>query len=319
MMERENILPLLVGAMVALLVHALALSATTWRWPHPGADAEAMPAELDELLAQPRVELGRDGPRIATVAWIAHDDFRRLMAPSSATEQPAVQQDVDPVDAAAMPVDPTPPSPVAPPDTPQPATPPLAEAAQPPQPDMPLDLPMHDAPDGVAAAAAQASPTPPDRMRQPRPEPQPAARPTAAPREQREVAPTQIRPRTDRVSPGSVIVADGIEIHTAHPRFALATTLTAVPGNTRVRVVFNTAGEVIEAQLLASTGYLDVDGPILQSLYRWRARGRRLEELDGPFELRINYLMGRDPAEGAQSDDTDEAQAADETDDAASP
>lgn len=324
-MERESILPLLVGATIAVLVHAMALSVMTWDIWCQATGVVELPAELDELMPRPRVELGRAGPRIASVAWIAHDDFRRLMAPQSATVQPAAQQDVDPMEAGAMPVDPTPPSPAAPQELPQPPAPSLVESPQPPQVDMPLDPPPADLADRVAAAEPQASPTPSDVMRIPRPDPQPAARPTAAPREPREVSPTQIHPQSDRMTPGSVIVADGIEIHTAQPRFALTTMLTAVPRNTRVRVVFNASGEVIEAQLLASTGYLDVDGPILQSLYRWRASGPRLAEQTGPFELRINYLMGRLPAGAAKADEADASgeagatQAADETGEAASP
>lgn len=312
MIERENILPLLVGVIVAVGLHALALSAATWDLWRQAAGAAELPAEVEELLPQPRVTLGRAGPRVATVAWIAHDDFRRLMAPPSATEQPAAQQDVEPMDAAAMPVDPTPPSPAAPRELPQPPAPSLVEAAEPPQSDMPLDPPPTDVPDRVAAPG-QTAPDTVDAKRYPTPFLEAAARPTAAPREPREVSPTRIRPQSDRVTPGGVIVADGIEIHTAQPRFALTTTLTAVPRNTRVRVVFNAAGEVIEAQLLASTGYLDVDGPILQSLYRWRASGPRLAEQTGPFELRISYLMGRVPAEAAKADESVAADEADES------
>lgn len=68
------------------------------------------PIQVEQLV------LGKDKPDEdrTTVAWIPHDDFRKLIAVASTTEQPALQNKVDPVKNALMPRDPSPPSPPQP-------------------------------------------------------------------------------------------------------------------------------------------------------------------------------------------------------------
>ena len=56
---------------------------------------------------------------------------------------------------------------------------------------------------------------------------------------------------------------------------------------------FDRTGKVVQATLLASTGHENVDGPIVDSLYRWRARGELLERLkdDQVYVYRIRLVM----------------------------
>ena len=47
-------------------------------------------------------------------------------------------------------------------------------------------------------------------------------------------------------------------------------------------------GRVIQAKLIQRTGYPEVDTPIRTSLYRWTATGKKLAEIDGPFQIQID-------------------------------
>ena len=58
-------------------------------------------------------------------------------------------------------------------------------------------------------------------------------------------------------------------------------------------MVFNREGQVIEARLIESTGYADMDGPLEASLYRWTASGPKLKEINGPFSIDVNIILSR--------------------------
>jgi outer membrane biosynthesis protein TonB len=265
--------------------------------------AEALPPE--------ELELGRaDEPARVTVAWIPHDAFADLQARASRTEQPAVQDRVDPTpdaplepepDAAAAlasptpaPPSPTPPAPPSPPQTaatqvqPLPSTEgdPLPSARPGPQdqagdaardqPRVPPASPTRPSED----AAAAANPT------------QPGETPTSTPRDTREADPTRLID-ADRVVPGAVLVGPGIEVQTQRPRFSAAARLT-VPRNPQAIITFDPDGSVLHATLTRSTGFDNVDAPLLASLYRWRATGPRLEALDAPFQFSLTILLGEE-------------------------
>jgi hypothetical protein len=95
------------------------------------------------------------------------------------------------------------------------------------------------------------------------------------------------------VQPGRVLVSSGVEIKTAVPRFSTVARYSALPTNPLVSVAFDPeSGRVVEAEILRSSGYPNVDAPILASLYRWRARGERLREHEGPMKIRLRLLLG---------------------------
>ncbi len=97
-----------------LIVHVDADNAVTET--DDGNNIRAVPIVIEQ------VAIGKDRPRDeVAVAWIAYDDFKKLVAVESTTQQPAIQNKVDPVKSAPLPRDPTPPAP--------PATKPI-EAAQ---------------------------------------------------------------------------------------------------------------------------------------------------------------------------------------------
>ncbi len=79
------------------------------------------------------------------------------------------------------------------------------------------------------------------------------------------------------------------------PEFTLLTRLTAAPANPMVAVRFRADGVPDDARILTSSGDLRVDEAILNSLYRWRATGKRLESLepDATFTIKMRIILSR--------------------------
>jgi hypothetical protein len=80
---------------------------------------------------------------------------------------------------------------------------------------------------------------------------------------------------------GQPLAVEGLDIKTVRPEWSVRTTLLARPRNPRVKIHFNRAGRVKLAVLEVSTGEPDVDRPLLDALYKWRATGAPLEKLAG--------------------------------------
>ncbi len=111
-----------------------------------------------------------------------------------------------------------------------------------------------------------------------------AAPPTGDPREaidsEKESDATSIE-RIAEWHPGKPPAVEGLEITTVRPRWTITTRLAAVPRNPVVELHFRKNGTIARASFLPGqdTGYLGVDGPLLDALYRWTARGKALNEL----------------------------------------
>lgn len=86
------------------------------------------------------------------------------------------------------------------------------------------------------------------------------------------------------VKPGKVMAGVGIQVKTVRPRWSTTTRLTVSPKNPVIEVMFGSDGRVAKARFLKGrkTGYKEVDGPLLDSVYRWTATGKKLEEATGP-------------------------------------
>jgi outer membrane biosynthesis protein TonB len=314
--DRDSPAPLLICAAVAIVLHVAVLAMfltqvvaviPSQRSERPSAVIVPPPPPQDD-----EVTIGREDSVVSSVAWIDHADFHDLLARRSRTLQPALQQMVDPVEEAPIELDATPPAPVAvaevaPPTPPQPEVP--AEQLRPPAgaiaARVPLPLPELDTPAETPLARRIAPVEPGERepdhvVTPPTPEPvapsppTPAsaseARPTAAARSDREAPPTTVLEDSFRVVPGRVEARHGLEIQTVAPRFSIPARFTA-PRNPVAEVVFNRHGEVVDARLTRSTGYENVDGPILASLYRWRAKGERIEQMQGTLTITVNILL----------------------------
>jgi hypothetical protein len=118
-------------------------------------------------------------------------------------------------------------------------------------------------------------------------------RETSAPKTDRDSAPVSLTgDSTLKVQPGRVITGKGIEIKTFHPEFSIVAMISSVPSNPTCRVVFAKDGSVDSAEILRSSGYPNIDGPILSSLYRWEATGEELKKLNRPFSLTIEVILG---------------------------
>jgi TonB family protein len=89
--------------------------------------------------------------------------------------------------------------------------------------------------------------------------------------------------KTDHVEvcPGRPAAAQGLDITTRRPEFTNLTRITARPRSPVVRVRFDRRGRVAEASITSSSGYADVDEPVLNAIYLWRAKGKRLDQIDG--------------------------------------
>ena len=96
------------------------------------------------------------------------------------------------------------------------------------------------------------------------------------------------------VQPGKVLTSGGIEIKTVRPRFSTIATQFSAPRNPIASIKFDhKTGMVLSAKLERSTGYPNVDGPILTSLYGWIVSGNKLAELKGPFTIRMTITLVR--------------------------
>lgn len=89
------------------------------------------------------------------------------------------------------------------------------------------------------------------------------------------------RPVNVRAINGRVAAGEGLELRTVRPRWSTTTLLTTSPKNPVVRVRFGRDGRVKAADFVDgfSTGYPDVDAPLMDAIFRWRASGKRIEEL----------------------------------------
>ncbi len=289
--DRETAMPLAVGTAVGLLLCVVVLpaSARALLSTHL-VDVSSAPTQRDDESrpAPPanrsdQLVLGDDEPNVARVAWISHDDYRSLVAPRGRTEQPAVQMTADPVTAAPHRLDATAPGAVARPSRT------AAGRRQPPRPELPAR------PDGTLAAARPEDALQTGEAKTP-PAPQTApGQPTASARVDREASAVSLKTDSVNVRAGRVITAEGVRIQTVAPRITAITYLSAMRGGIRVpvRVMFDLEGHVTKAQQRRRTGYPEVDTPIQASLYRWRAGGKRLAEMDGPFEISILLEIGR--------------------------
>lgn len=351
--ERESIVPLLIGLVLGILVTVVLLPASARGWytgstlgtaleqrvlPEPAPRLEGEPEPPLPLPKAQQIELGDDEPSEAKVAWISYEYYQELVAPDGTTVQPALQQAAQPTPDSPQRIEATAPQSMAPPEPerPDPIEVPESQLAEQPkpqpenapssppatgqwQPSLPELGPVEDPQFAVTPPAQEHVPTPePDKTEglvkeepqesptlpvtkkvvakptKPVTHPPVPSKPTASPRSDREALPVVIRSKTDHVVVGRVIAMQGLRIQTFAPRISTVTYLTAMRGgvNMPVRVVFNKKGKVTKAELKGRSGYPEVDTPIRSSLYQWKASGKRLAKMNGPFEISIHIRIG---------------------------
>lgn len=290
--DRETAMSLAVGAAMGLLLCIVVLPASVrmlLTTHHFDLSQVSLPRDnqtprLPPIVRPNDVPIGDDKPNVVRVAWISHNDYRRLIAPRGPTEQPAIQMTVDPVPAAPHRLDATTPGAAA-----RRSRTTTAEARQqrlhPALPTRPNGTLVPNRPKGTHQHAkmktTQATEAAPRKL-------------TASARTDREASAVSLIGDSSKVQAGRVITAEGVRIQTVAPRINAVTYLTAMRGGIRlpVHVKFDLEGRVIKAQLCKRTGYPEVDTPILASLYRWKAGGEHLADMDGPFEIPILLEIG---------------------------
>ena len=95
-------------------------------------------------------------------------------------------------------------------------------------------------------------------------------------------------------APGRPLAAQGLDIKTDRPKWSTTIRIWAVPRNPVVTIEFRKNGTVAKAAFLKDrdTGYRDVDGPLLDSIYRWTATGEALNKLPaGDANARVTITM----------------------------
>lgn len=81
------------------------------------------------------------------------------------------------------------------------------------------------------------------------------------------------------VNPGKPLAAKGLRIQTVRPKWSTYTLATANPNDVVVRIWFDGTGRVTKAKIIQSGGRDDVDRPILDAVYNWRAVGEQLSTI----------------------------------------
>ncbi len=155
-------------------------------------------------------------------------------------------------------------------------------------------------PEGASTQTAEA--TQPPAAVEPTPTPTPqgehstpggSAGGTPAERSDRESDATSVVdvPRSVWVN-GRPLAARGLEVRTRKATFPLLTRITTTPANPLCEIQFDRNGRPVRCRVVRSSGFReDIDEPVLDALYRWRAAGKPLQALrDGEtvtFTVRV--------------------------------
>lgn len=278
-----------------------------------------------------QVELGLDESTASTMTWIGFDDYQEHMAAVAEVEQAAFQTTPTGSEAAqASPSDAPPETPQdateqrTPPESP-PAPEPTEDPSTSPDPLDELEA-WFDAEEGEGPALGeptapdarsqaledilerlqqmienpvetqQPAPAPkpeqpaPPEPRQPQQAPQPAGQPGVQ-SDQESDATSTVEVTMEQMTLGRPLAAHGLQLKPRRPEFTTLTLLTAVPANPLAELRFRRDGKPGQVRLVESSGDPRIDEAVLNSLYRWRAAGKQLRELDGketiPVRIRI--------------------------------
>ncbi len=273
------------GLTLSLAVHLGAAAAIGLFGP-AGRGEEAF-IDRPEPIDPDAITPGVDRSTATTINWIGFEDKAEHQAREATTDQPALARGVPAESTPRLPVPPVQAVPL-----------PMAEAARG---ELPTLSDRLEAVDELLARLEAAIVPKPDHVEPTEPTVEPAPEPanpttpepTGGPSESdptARVKPTEIRP-------GRPVAMEGVTIDTVAPRFTAVTRLTSSPRNPLVRLTFNTRGEVVTAELLEPSGDKNVDGPVLDAMYQWRAKGDRLGEIrerdgeDATFALDFRIVL----------------------------
>jgi len=270
-----------------------------------------------EELPDDSVKLGIDESTESTMTWIGYDEYEEHLAALAETEQAAFTDSTaggTPSEPASSPAPaPTAPEP-QPPDNAQDESgetadplaefeawleasqvgpgPPVAEPTDPAAETLALEdllesleRMLSEAPD--PQPQREATPPQPPQPQEPQQPAKPSetnAPPTppgepADPSDQESDATSTRDVPLDDIKLGKPFAAQGLRIKPRRPEFTTLTLLTAAPNNPLAELRFRRDGKPQRVRILRSSGDARIDEGILNSLYRWRASGKKLQEL----------------------------------------
>ncbi len=125
-------------------------------------------------------------------------------------------------------------------------------------------------------------------------QPQPAGQPGVQ-SDQESDATSTIEVTMAQLTLGRPLAAQGLQIKPRKPVFTTLTMLTAIPANPKAELRFRRDGKPARVRLLESSGDQRIDEAVLNSLYRWRAAGKKLRELERgeTIPVTIRIILGR--------------------------
>ncbi|MHC4415389.1 MAG: energy transducer TonB [Planctomycetota bacterium] len=323
MRPRLSTLTLVAGFVVSLLLHGTVLlpslvSMMKSTSPRPGRlharfDPDSLRRRDNEQT--PPLQLGIDAETPSTLTWIGYDQYREHLAALAETEQAAFTSQ-----AGGSPAPAPSGGPSSPPEEiePERAATEAAQAADPlaalesildsletapiPQVPRPTSTPS----DGKAlldvlakieaSLSKQAEPAriePAEKPDEPvAPAPTDDQRPDEGePADRESDATSTLEVPFDQIKLGKPIAAPGLVVKPRRPSFTTLVRFTAVPANPQVEIRFRRDGRPGQARILKSSGDSRVDEAILNSLYRWRASGKRLEALTETETVKVRIRI----------------------------
>ena len=301
--ERASSRTLLIGLIVSLVLHATVL--LPWlieamRRTSFGSGrllAHFEPEHFREPPPDESVRLGIEESTASTTTWIGYDEYQEHMAALAETEQAAFTTN-PPV---------TLPSPAAPPSEPteaqaaasEKATDPLAEMEAWLEAARPGPGPVEGEPTAPnarrktlddALARLEKMLAEPGRPTAPAPttetEPQ-----VGDPTDREADATSTVKVPLNNIRLGKPLAAGGLQIKTRKPVFTILTLMTAAPANPVAELRFRRDGKPATVRLLEGSGDSRIDEAILNSLYRWRASGKQLQELEDGETLPVRIQI----------------------------
>jgi outer membrane biosynthesis protein TonB len=125
-------------------------------------------------------------------------------------------------------------------------------------------------------------------------QPQPAGQPGVQ-SDQESDATSTVEVTMEQLTLGRPLAAQGLQIKPRKPVFTTLTMLTAIPANPKAQLHFRRDGKPARVRLLESSGDQRIDEAVLNSLYRWRAAGKKLRELERgeTIPVTIRIMLGR--------------------------
>ncbi len=320
------------GLLLSLLLHGMVLVPALVGVMRDGSGPDVLRARFSpEQFPEHEndsVPLGIDEGSTLSMTWIGYDEYEEHLAPHSEVEQAAFASSPPGAEApvggsaggaaaqaeaaetatsAAAPAAPPAPDPLGEIATLLAATEPGKDPEA--QPTTEKPSPTHDALDEAIsrieetfdrpAAQQQAQAAEAQQQAQPG---QPAAQ-QAENRQVGDVASKESDPTSTvdvpfaHIQIGKPLAAHGLEIRTRRPIFTSLVMLTAAPADPTVELRFRKNGTPAKGtRILQSSGDPRIDEAILNCLFRWRAAGKRLQELPGPEDtipIRMKIILSQ--------------------------